>query len=157
VPLSDQARENRRRYNRQYDADHPGRRAALNAKNSDRNKKYMNEYSKTIVGRAHRMFNGAKRRANEKDLPFTITTDEIKRALQMGHCERTGIKFVFCNNDSLFAPSIDRIDSALGYTPDNVQYVCCAYNMGKKHMTDIDYETFILMAAQFIKIKYGGR
>ena len=54
---------------------------------------------------------------------------------------------------SLFAPSIDRIDSSKGYTPDNIQIVCCAYNMGKKNMSDDDFENFILKAAEFIKGK----
>lgn len=117
----------------------------------------MQRYYATVRGRARRMYYGARRRAIEKNLTFEITIEDIERALTIGRCERTGIPFEIGIGSSVFAPSIDRIKNNIGYTKANVQYVCCAYNTGKKHMTDIDFESFILMAAQFIKLKYGGR
>lgn len=113
----------------------------------------MNEYYSTLTGRANRMFNGAKRRAIEKNIEFTITLEFVKERLEKGICERTGIRFEFITSHSLFAPSIDRIKNNLGYTKDNVQIVCCAYNMGKKNMSDEDFESFILKAAEFIASK----
>jgi hypothetical protein len=113
----------------------------------------MRDYYNTVHGRALRMFYGARRRAEKKALEFTITVEQIENALRQGKCERTGIAFVMDVGHSVFAPSIDRIKNELGYTTSNVQFVCCAYNTGKKHMTDEAFTEFILQAADFIRAR----
>lgn len=82
-----------------------------------------------------------------------ISLDDVKNALIVGKCQKTNIEFELCSEASPFAPSIDRIESDKGYTPDNVQYVCCAYNLGKQHMSDEKFKEFILTAAKFMSMK----
>ena len=48
-------------------------------------------------------------------------------------CAKTGISF---SEDSIWRPSIDRIDSEQGYTKTNCQLVCWAYNRAKSNMSD---------------------
>jgi hypothetical protein len=51
---------------------------------------------------------------------------------QKGCCALTGRQFenieLRCTKDTPFAPSIDRIDSSLGYTMENVRIVCLIVN-----------------------------
>ena len=54
-------------------------------------------------------------------------------------CLRTGIPF---EAKGPFAPSVDRIDSNLPYTEDNIQVVCWIYNRCKNSDTDEVVETF---------------
>lgn len=140
MPLSERAMENRRAYNRRYGVE---KKAILAAASR--------AYTCTIRGRAGRIMQGAKRRAKEKGLDLNIDRHWIEQKLNNGVCERTGIPFVIAVEAHLLAPSLDRIDSSKGYDPSNCQVVCCAYNMGKKHMTDRDFEDFILLAAKHIR------
>lgn len=74
----------------------------------------------------------ARTRAKKKDIPFSLTRHWIEDRLRAGHCEATGIRFSFKSSYlNPFGPSLDRVDSSLGYTPDNVQVVVWAYNNAK--------------------------
>lgn len=88
----------------------------------------------------------ARSRAKKKGLPFDLDTDDIIRRVRAGTCEATGVPF--CLDDvgsqrNPFTPSLDRVDSRLGYTPDNVQVVCLGWNLMKTNF-DVD------LLAQFI-------
>lgn len=69
-----------------------------------------------------------------------LTIEWIEEKVARDECERTGIPF----SDNLdltaskdpFAPSLDRIDPAKGYTKDNVQVVCTIYNLAKSDWGD---------------------
>ncbi len=52
-------------------------------------------------------------------------------ALQDGKFMAIYYAWVFANYDQRFSPSIDRIDSSKGYTPDNCQFVLWAINVFK--------------------------
>lgn len=121
-------------------------------KHKENRKELMLKYCNTITGRAHRIFNGAKRRAKEKNIEFHLTLDFIKEKLSFGRCEVTDIDFEIVTKHSLFAPSLDRIDNNKGYTVDNVQMVCCAYNMGKKNSSDEMFQLFIKQAYENMKL-----
>lgn len=86
------------------------------------------------------LFNTCKNRAGNARIEFSLTESWIEKKLVTGTCERTGISFV-CkignkDNRNPWFPSIDRINSSLGYTKSNCQMVCLAYNLGKNNWTD---------------------
>lgn len=76
----------------------------------------------------------ARKRAKGKGWTFDIDWDWLLERFyeQKGRCALTGLALngqpgVFTRNP--FAPSIDRADSMLGYTPENSRLVCCATNL----------------------------
>ena len=60
---------------------------------------------------------------------------------QHGHCALTGVEMTFTLGDGVVATncSIDRIDSTLRYTKDNIQLVCRAANIAKSDLTMEDF------------------
>lgn len=100
--------------------------------------------SKTITIRVDRLVRMAKKRADEKGLSCALDRDGIVRRMRAGRCEVTGESFDFSMRSERtqhvapFAPSIDRIDPAKGYTMDNVQIVAWAYNAAKSTGTHAD-------------------
>lgn len=77
----------------------------------------------------------AKQNAKGRGKEFNITLDSIYDLLDEcgGRCAVTGAPFSldFISRDGRrpFAPSIDRINSAIGYVPGNVRLVCLAANL----------------------------
>lgn len=69
---------------------------------------------------------------------MTLTAEWAIEKLLAGNCEGTGLPFTFDvgSGHQPFAPSIDRIDSALGYTPDNCRMVITAFNHGRNEWSD---------------------
>lgn len=89
------------------------------------------------------MVSKSKRRGWE---PPEFTSDEIAKIIDGGRCEITGIPFELVStryNKSPWVPSPDRIDSSLGYTKDNVQWVCYLYNKFKGEFSQEDINLFI--------------
>ena len=74
----------------------------------------------------------AKHSAKRKKIEFTIDDEFIYQKLteQNGKCAISGIDLTF-NVDDWHSMSIDRIDSSLGYTPDNVLLVIRFLNIAK--------------------------
>jgi 5-methylcytosine-specific restriction endonuclease McrA len=67
---------------------------------------------------------------------------------QNGTCPYTGIKMILpkSTNDkihSLKKASLDRIDSSLGYTKDNIEFVCMAINYAKNNRSSEEMKNFI--------------
>ncbi len=83
----------------------------------------------------------AKYRANKKDIEFSLSAEFIFKKLKEG-CVKTGLQFTLEDNGSNYSnrspttPSVDKIDSKKGYTEDNVQIVCWAYNVAKQQFSD---------------------
>lgn len=100
-----------------------------------------------------RLFRTAKQRAKAKGLDYTLTPEQeqtiIKRA--NGFCEVTGIAFSLATSPEAFrAPyraSLDRIDSARGYTFGNVRLVCIAVNWA---MADWGIDVFDQIASAYV-------
>lgn len=75
---------------------------------------------------------GARNRAKQKGLEFTLTKEWVKS--RGSNCELSGLPFrpeydgVYGRNP--FAPSVDRIDSSKGYTPENSRLIFSCLNMG---------------------------
>ena len=86
--------------------------------------------------RAARLHHSAKRRAEEKGIEYSLTTDFIHNAILGGKCQVTGLSFGLGDvaqktGNRPWAPSLDRTDPTLGYTEDNVKVVCWIYNGAK--------------------------
>jgi len=60
---------------------------------------------------------------------------------QYGKCVITGLEMTH-KHDCHFAASIDRVDSDLGYVPGNVQLVCQAVNLAKRHHSNESIREF---------------
>lgn len=113
--------------------------------------------NKDIVNyRAKILLQSAKTRAKYKNLDFKLELNWIKKKLQLGKCEATSLNFIFTRYGEFketkklnpYAPSLDRIDSSLGYTIDNTQIVIIAFN---KFKSDIVQHKVINIAKAIVK------
>jgi hypothetical protein len=84
-----------------------------------------------------------RKSANKRGQECTITAEHIAELLIPMRCSVTGMRlsWEFDNGGDRSqtnprAPSIDRIDSTKGYTPDNVQVVCWVFNRFKGNLPD---------------------
>ena len=94
----------------------------------------------TTRGRAKWMLQNAQIRSKDRGLEFTLVLEWAIKRLSAGVCEATGIPFDFSTNGvSLekgewahpLAPSIERKNPHLGYTPDNCEIICWLLNRAK--------------------------
>lgn len=84
--------------------------------------------------RAAALVQGAKHRAGYLGLEFSLDREHIRRVLEDGTCEATGISFVMTvphGKRSPWAPSLDRFDPTKGYTKENTKVVVLSYNRAK--------------------------
>ena len=120
--------------------------------NIENYKAIAERYRSSVRGRAKQLYGAAMRRAERLGLEFSITLIRIECALFAGVCERTGVPFSLNNHERYqihpFAPSLDRKDPFIGYTNDNTQIVCNAYNVGKNQMSDDEYIAFCKIVAE---------
>lgn len=92
---------------------------------------------------ARSLVRSAKHRAAVRNLPMQLTTDDIATRLEVCdfRCEVTGIPFdLTLGRDRWrgpFRPSLDRIDSRLGYTVENFRLVCVVVNAALGEWGDI--------------------
>lgn len=91
----------------------------------------------------------AKRRAAKRGHPFELDVTWVLTQLVQNRyrCAKTGIHLrlahpVTGKSLNAFAPSIDRVDSSLGYTPENCQLVCLIYNHAKNTYSEDDLLKF---------------
>jgi hypothetical protein len=111
------------------------------------------EYSRTYQRNRRQNFdyrlqmlvNASKQRAKNKNRENTITIEDVKSIYpQDGCCPIFGIKLEF--NNAGFretSPSIDRIDSSKGYTPDNIQIISWKANRIKGYASKQDLEMLL--------------
>lgn len=78
------------------------------------------------------MYQRAKDRARRRELPFTLSFERFVDVLRRcnGYCEVSGIAFDFHDQARIapFAPSLDRVEAARGYTNGNIRIVCNCVN-----------------------------
>lgn len=96
------------------------------------------------------LFNSRRHDAEKRNIVFSLT-EEWAASRWNNCCEITGI--VFRQNGKRgphpFSPSIDRIDSTKGYTPDNARFILWGCNAIKGVGTDADmYEIAKAIAAR---------
>jgi len=90
----------------------------------------------------------ARARAIKKQLPFTITPEDI---IIPNICPIFKVPFII--GDKKYCPSIDRIVPELGYTKENIQIICSLANMMKWNSTK---EELLIFCKGFIKFFDGG-
>ena len=83
------------------------------------------------------LIQGAKKRANAKCIDFEIDVAWAE-SRWTGACELTGIVFTEYSEagDKEFSPSIDKINSSLGYTKNNCRFILNCVNRFKGIMSD---------------------
>jgi hypothetical protein len=87
-----------------------------------------------------RMFLGARERSKKKNMEFTITKEDI---IIPDKCPLLGIDIIPNAKDRKHSPSLDRIDSNRGYTPDNIWVVSSRANTLKNDATLQELELLV--------------
>lgn len=93
---------------------------------------------------AKQLFYGTKQNAGKRGHEFTISFDHLASQFEAMVCQATGRTLSWAgygtkeNGDK---PSIDRINSSLGYIPGNVRVVCLEFNLAKRAMSDAQFAT----------------
>lgn len=128
-PINDKSREQRRR--------------------SYHKNKYKHEYIYI-----EQLFTKIKSRAKRLNRDFNLTKEFLKDLYQKqnGICSVTGMlfsdeKYNDCKRKP-FSPSLDRINSKLGYTQDNVRFVCSMVNSAIGEFGD---KLFDKMCREYVK------
>ena len=103
-------------------------------------KRFRNEYHKSLKGYAFKLFSGAKGRAKKKNLEFNLTSQWVLEKLTPLICEATGFTIDIAAGGVYkthpLQPTLDRVDSAKGYTMDNVKVTCWWWNVMKQDWTE---------------------
>lgn len=111
------------------------RQYAKNPCSSQKAKNPVQYYSVSLMA-------NTRYRAKRMGVEHTITKDWLVARLQVGLCEATGLPFDMGRSESTHCnprvPSIDRIDSTKGYTPENCQVVMVWYNVAKNDYIEDD-------------------
>lgn len=150
-----------REYQRAYRESRQGRVAALQkiraarhaAKNPlsglERNRRWRERHPEAQLWR------GARDRAAQSGVEFSLTRAWVAERLLRGECELTGIVFRSSKNGrcSPYGPSIDRRDSSLGYTPSNCRVIVWALNMG---LSEWGEELYARVAAAYLERRRGS-
>ena len=96
------------------------------------------------------LINASKQRAKNKDREHNISVEDIKKIFpEDGCCPIFGMKLEF--NSAGFrenSPSIDRIDSTKGYTPDNIQIISWKANRIKGYASIQEIEMLLAYLTQ---------
>jgi hypothetical protein len=119
-----------------------------------RNKTNKNTRRKPY-GRALVLWHAARVRAHKNALDFTLTVEWVREKVMAGHCELSGIPFDFSeigkkSNAKPYSPSIDKINSHRGYTPDNCRVICWALNSAFGHWGE---EEFVKIFTSYLNYK----
>ena len=93
--------------------------------------------------------NSCKVRAKRASIPFDLSMRDIEALLDLSksRCAVTEHEFSFVRYGNTlkrpFVPSIDRIDSTRGYTPDNCRIVCSITNIAMNAWGDAPLKSLI--------------
>lgn len=105
-------------------------------------KKKINEAKRlnSLVNYKTLILNRARTRAVKYNIEFNLTKEDINIPLK---CPLLNVNLVFgTKSDYKFSPSLDRIDSSKGYTPDNIRIISTLANTMKNCATKEQLLTF---------------
>jgi hypothetical protein len=114
-------KEEAKRRNRLWALEHPGRNAEMKRNNYHRRKNDPDNMKKN-------MWKHAKVRATKKNIPFTITFEDIHIPEK---CPVFNRPFTKVGENWSTSPSLDRIVPELGYVPGNIQVISRQANVMK--------------------------
>lgn len=128
--------------------------AKRRSENSEKLLKYGRDYQKSrrldFNYRLQMLINASKQRAKNKNRDHSITVEDIKAIYPSdGCCPIFGMKLEF--NNAGFrenSPSIDRIDSTKGYTPNNIQIISWKANRIKGYASVEELEMLLAYLTQ---------
>jgi hypothetical protein len=119
-------------------------------------KLWKRSYRKTNSGKASQLLGSAKSRAKRKNIEVSLTKEWILEKLNSGVCELSNLAFDLSPtgriNRNPFSPSIDRIDSNKGYTPDNCRVILLSMNDA---LNQYGLEHFLTVAQAVINKQNG--
>jgi len=134
-------------------AQQPSERARLNASSKRRYAEIRDErlaqqkkYRATDMGRAKKLLQSAAMRSKKRGEPMTLTLEWVQEKMAHGYCEVSGIRFDTSGSKMAdpYAPSIDRIDSSKGYSPDNCRMILWALNAAFSHWGESAFRNIVL-------------
>lgn len=99
----------------------------------------------------------ARKRANQKKLEFSLPEQWVRDRVDAGVCESSGLFFDMRSiggRANPLAPSIDRVDSGKGYTPENCRVVVWLLNLA---FNDYGEEVFAQVARAYSAAQDRGR
>jgi hypothetical protein len=90
-----------------------------------------------------KVYNQLKASAKKRNIEFSLTIMDLYHLDYPITCPILGMPLKFhrgvAQEDS---PSVDRIDSKLGYVPDNIQIISFKANRAKNNLTDSELKKF---------------
>lgn len=142
-------REARVEYSKRYREEHKEEIKEYVERNKEKKKKYDQE--RYDSKRASYLFNGAKHRAKQTPLEFSIEKDDISIP---EICPYLGIPITYSVGLGKIDanPSIDRIDNSKGYIKGNVQVISFLANRMKNNASEKD---LIAFAKGVLKVHAG--
>jgi hypothetical protein len=92
------------------------------------------------------IFRDAIRHAKAKNRIFEIVLEDLEDCLrkQNNVCALTGIEF-----NEINAPSLDRIDSEIGYTKENIQFIGIKINIMKSNLSEKEFIKLCVQVAEY--------
>lgn len=108
------------------------------SKNPERKKQnFKNWWQKN---RAYDLWRRAKKRAELSGLPFEVTAEQLQELIALTtHCPYTGVSLDLNPMEGFkrnpWGPSIDRVNSAGGYTLCNIEITSLWWNLAKNEWT----------------------
>ena len=115
------------------------------------NKRSRAKQNSTIEGRARVFLQNAKKSAAKRQQVFALAIDDIVKCWEEQHgvCAYSGRQMTL-DAGQLETVSIERIDSAVGYTPENTILVCQAINRMKSDFGFDDFYNLCRDVASFL-------
>lgn len=127
------------------------------AKNRHKTRAAYTKYKTCAIGRAKSILSGIRARSVKKGLAFDLDDEWLAKKIEHGICEVTGIQFDMSVGKRVpFGPSVDRIDSDLGYTKDNCQVVAFIYNAAKVDFSHEQVVTFAVAIVDKLRRDYAA-
>lgn len=128
------------------------RQARYYAKHGDRARAQWREWSMSPEGTVTVLLNYARDRARRAGVPFDLDRQFVRLKLAGGVCELSGLTIQRVSPGAYrthpYAPSLDRVEPALGYTKSNVRLVCFAVNRARSDWGD---EVLLTIASGLVK------
>lgn len=105
---------------------------------------------KRLSSKEGRLKNHYLKAKNRKNKEFTLTEQDLFNQFdrQNGKCALSGVEMTFETGD-LTLTSLDRIDSDIGYTQPNIQFVCWYANKMKQDLNQDKFIEFCKLIGNF--------